>query len=319
MNDIHEAARSGDLNSVQQLVECSIRVANIRASAIGICDHLTFESPVEGTLLSPEHIDAALLISATWGHLHVVQYLIEDAGADIHACDDLALRMAACYNELVVVKYLVEHGADLHINNEFALQCSAERGHVLVVQYLVEHGADVHADGNRALRRSARYGHLPVVKYLVEHGADVHACNDNALHRSAGNGHLPVVQYLVEDAGADINAWDDLALRQSAHCERWSVVQYLVNHGADIGHIFWVVVSNRNQRRVWRMFCPEIMQRKAPPRMERWHAYYRSLVCAFHKVMGRRTAMDVHHLVVEMLVGKPAMTYFRQKARVPIS
>jgi len=63
---------------------------------------------------------------------------------------------------------LVEQGADLHAQNDYALRLAAENGHLKVVKYLLEQGANLHADNEKALRLAALYGHLEVVKYLLE-------------------------------------------------------------------------------------------------------------------------------------------------------
>ena len=67
-------------------------------------------------------------------------------GADIHACDELALRWAVRLGHLDVVKYLVEHGADIHVGNDHALRRAAECGHLDVVNFLKEAAAGVVAE-----------------------------------------------------------------------------------------------------------------------------------------------------------------------------
>ena len=54
--------------------------------------------------------------------MEVVKYLVENHGANIHAGDDWALRMASKYGRLEVVKYLVEHGANIHADYDEALR-----------------------------------------------------------------------------------------------------------------------------------------------------------------------------------------------------
>ena len=168
-------------------------------------------------------------------NVETIKMLIE-AGAEVHADDDCALRHSANNGHLEVVKYLIEKGADIHANNDSALRYSAYNGHLEVVKYLIEKGADVHTEKNYALRWSACNGHLEIVKYLIEKGADVHAENDYALTLSANNGYLEVVKYLIE-AGADVHANDDLALRWSASNEHLEVVKYLIEAGANIDFI----------------------------------------------------------------------------------
>ena len=67
---------------------------------------------------------------------------------------------------------MLEQGANLHADNEKALRLAALYGHLEVVKYLLEEGANHRADDDWALGWAARKGHLEVVKYLVEQGAD---------------------------------------------------------------------------------------------------------------------------------------------------
>ena len=83
-------------------------------------------------------------------HLSVVKYLVECAGADIHAQDDIALRLSACHGRLAVVKYLVGRGANIHARDNYALGMSAGNGHLDVVQFLIGSGANIYADDDYA-------------------------------------------------------------------------------------------------------------------------------------------------------------------------
>ena len=67
---------------------------------------------------------------------------------------------------LEVVVYLVEHGANIHADNDYAIRLASENGHLEVVRYLVEHGADIHANNDYAIRLASENGHLEVVRYL---------------------------------------------------------------------------------------------------------------------------------------------------------
>ena len=73
---------------------------------------------------------------------------------------------AADSGDLARVKLLVEAGADIHAKDDQALRRASEYGHLEVVKYLVGRGADIHALDDWALRRASEYGHLEVVEYL---------------------------------------------------------------------------------------------------------------------------------------------------------
>jgi len=113
-------------------------------------------------------------------------------GADVHADNEEALRLASRYGHLDVVKVLVQHGADVHASNDGALRLASEYGHIDVVKFLVEHGANVHANYDGALRWAFYHSHLEVIKVLVQHGADVHAISNQALR----HGNLEIFKVL---------------------------------------------------------------------------------------------------------------------------
>ena len=93
-------------------------------------------------------------------------------------------------------EWLVSIGADIHADNDHALRMASQKDYFDIVKYLVEQGADIHAMSDLALRWASQYGHLDVVKYLVSKGANIHADYDQALHWASYNGHLDVVNYL---------------------------------------------------------------------------------------------------------------------------
>ena len=138
--------------------------------------------------------DYALRWASLNGHLAVVEVLVKVA--DIHADDDYALRFASFYGHLSVVEFLVKVGANVHAADDAALRFASSSGHLAVVEFLVKAGADVHADDDEALRYASSYGHLPIVKVLVKAGANVHAVDDQALLWASERGHLPVVEFI---------------------------------------------------------------------------------------------------------------------------
>ena len=134
--------------------------------------------------------------------------------------NNILLQRSAENGHVEVVSALLEAGADIHANNDDALRWSAENGHVEVVSALLEAGADIHANNDAALRRSASNGHVEVVSALLEAGADIHAGYDDALRWSASNGHMEVVSALLE-AGADIDLLDQAAKERYANYSSW--------------------------------------------------------------------------------------------------
>ena len=111
-------------------------------------------------------------------------------GADIHAFNNEALRIAILKDQLEIVKYLVENGD----SSSKDLSAASQYGRLDIVKYLVENGADISAHNDDALVWASQYGHLDVVKYFVENGAD--ARNIQALKWARQKGHLDVAEYL---------------------------------------------------------------------------------------------------------------------------
>nr|XP_035943075.1 ankyrin repeat and death domain-containing protein 1A isoform X5 [Halichoerus grypus] len=152
---LHEAARRNNIGRMKELIE---RRVNVRAR-----NHFGMN---------------ALLLSAWFGHLRILQILV-NSGAKIH-----------CENK---------DGLTL-------LHCAAQKGHVPVLAFIMEDLEDVpldHADklGRTAFHRAAEHGQLDALDFLVGSGCD-HSVKDKegntALHLAAGQGHLAVLRRLVD-------------------------------------------------------------------------------------------------------------------------
>ncbi len=75
------------------------------------------------------------------GDLNGVQEAL-DSGVDIHAQDDYALLLAACYDHIEVVRLLLGYGADVHAGDDRALRIATYEGYFEVVQALLDAGAN---------------------------------------------------------------------------------------------------------------------------------------------------------------------------------
>lgn len=140
--------------------------------SLGIDDE-TFEDSIgavdtEYTVLSQKELDRILINSAIDGDVKKVKDALE-AGADVHADDDYALRWASYKGNTEIVKFLLENSADVHAANDYALRWNSLYGRVEVVKLLLEAGADVHAKNDEALRWASKYGHVEVVELLKQY------------------------------------------------------------------------------------------------------------------------------------------------------
>ncbi|OBS79058.1 hypothetical protein A6R68_18554, partial [Neotoma lepida] len=159
---LHEASRWNQVGRMKELFE---RRVNIRAR-----NHFGMN---------------ALLLSAWFGHLQIVQILV-NAGAKVH-CES-------------------KDGLTL-------LHCAAQKGHMPVLAFIMEDLEDValdHADklGRTAFHRAAEHGQLDALDFLVGSGCD-HSVKDKegltALHAAAKGIHTDCVRLLLS-AGSNVNA-----------------------------------------------------------------------------------------------------------------
>ena len=129
--------------------------------------------------------------------MRVVEYLIEQCNANVHAGDDgldYALRMAAWNGHLSIVKYLMKKRADTQ--NNYSLS-SDEYIPLSIVEYLREKQEGKDSGKDSALHSAAASGQLSVLEYLIEEGADIHFKHDKALRSAAEFGHLQVVKCIM--------------------------------------------------------------------------------------------------------------------------
>jgi hypothetical protein len=173
----------------------------------------------------PTVFDKCLHEACTGGHLRIVKYLIEIAGADVKARDKFGrtpLHCAASNEKLEVLKYLIERGADVDAQNPdnyferyTALGEAAIRGKFGVAKMLLENGADVGREGfgERSPLYAASVAIYPkLVELLLRFGADPEGISHNgetpligleAVPKSIGNrkpGAKKEVRKLLNDA-----------------------------------------------------------------------------------------------------------------------
>ncbi len=159
--DIHDAAATGDLSRVKELVAGDPALANAYSA--------------EGY--------PPLGLAAFLGHRDVVEFLLK-AGADANAVGRnenafTALTGAVAGGHPEVVELLVDHGADVNHRYEGGtfspLLSAAAEGDPRIVRLLLEHGADASArtpDGKTPLALAVEKGHREAADVLRRHGAN---------------------------------------------------------------------------------------------------------------------------------------------------
>ena len=145
--------------------------------------------------VSPDLIgnrETPLMMAARFNDVEVVEYLVErGASLDVQDAEGFAaIHHAVMGGKISNILRLIEFGAN-HLKgsdeNKFPVHLAADQGHTNVIRLLVEHGADVKKVddyGMTPLMYAARNGHLETIKFLLKNGC--------SLHRSDGEGTLPV-------------------------------------------------------------------------------------------------------------------------------
>jgi len=101
----------------------------------------------------------------------------------------------------------LKDGADIHAKQDYALRLAAGNGHLETLELLLDHGADIHANQDEAIYWAAQWGKLEAVRFLLDRGAYIHAENDRAISWSARN-HIKKTALFLLRCGANPNAKD---------------------------------------------------------------------------------------------------------------
>jgi ankyrin repeat protein len=133
--------------------------------------------------MSEGFLNEVLICAARHGHTETAALLL-DRGADIHAGEDEAFRLAVINGHTETVKVLLDRGADLHADEDGALRSAVIHGHTETAALLLDRGANIHTNCDQALRRAALYGRTKIVERLLDRGADIHAEEDEAFRGS---------------------------------------------------------------------------------------------------------------------------------------
>ena len=236
-DEIHSAARDGDLVKVKMLIQADPKLV----------------SKKDGDGRTPLHWAAAE------GHKEVVEFLLENK-ADVQAKDNdgqTPYQLAAF--DKGVAELLKEHGGRKTTSakdHDPAIFDAASDGDLAKVKELVEDDPDIvffKSDvGAKTLTTPLAFAainnHLDVAKYLLDHKADPNAKdvdNQTPLIGAVCYDHKEMVELLLS-SGANINAVDTNAAldkdtahgRTALHYAAFSgfknIVQVLLDHNADI-------------------------------------------------------------------------------------
>ena len=203
--------------------------------------------------------DASLLhLAAKTGNAQHLQRLL-DNGGDVDSASPetengaTPLMLAARFNDVHVVEFLVERGASLEKHDNqgyFPIHHAAFGGQAGNIARLIGYGADVNvlkereqwwsvSDQLSPIFLAAEYGHSEAVDVLLKHGADSNSPSRygvTPLHIAATNGHLETTQLLLRNGG-NLNSRDIedfLPLHRAAEMGHTDVVKFILHNGGSI-------------------------------------------------------------------------------------
>nr|CAG8530239.1 2808_t:CDS:2 [Entrophospora candida] len=178
---IYEATSSGHLARVKEILAP-------KGSGGKVTDFSRANIANSSSGLTPLHY------AASRGHLDVVKWLVESAGAIVDLEDqtgETALLKASYNGHTSVVDYLLQKDANVSQKDNdgwTALHNASAQGHYYIVRYLIEYAkADVDVENNRnitPLMNVASKGHIDIVEYLLNY-ADANPFIKNSFGETA--------------------------------------------------------------------------------------------------------------------------------------
>lgn len=196
--------------------------------------------------------DYGVRLSSKNGHLHILQYLIEEQECDLCVDNGYALIDATRSNHLHVVKYFFEKLGQnfIYLSNFFySTSLAIQNNYFEITKFFVDlesereikysHIRDTQLEAN--LLYACECNHLEIVKYILEKitilntkangdGEDSdpkQKAINTGFCRAASSGHLTIVKFFLSQ-GANVHENDDYGLRFASWGNYLDVVKFLV-------------------------------------------------------------------------------------------
>ena len=235
---LHSACIEGDIGTVSAIFNCSPdKLDTAIATGVKIlCNSAHFPGKSIYSVLreqgSVQHKQIRELLEKVAKHFHSQSLLhlaakkgntehlrrlldcgeyIDSLSPDLSGTRETPLMLAARFNDVEVVEYLIEKGAGLEMQNHMGfspIHYAAMGGKTINILRLIELGADVLKESyekESAIHLAVKNGHARAVQLLLEHGADAMTRNDlsfTPVMLAAQNGHLETIQVLLRNRGS---------------------------------------------------------------------------------------------------------------------
>lgn len=179
-----------------------------------------------------------------YGHLKNIIELLYNLSTNqrealIHCFHDKPVRTAAEYGHLEIVEYLIERGANIYADNNYAFEHATRGGHLKLIQYFVEeYGYDI--DNDFYLNIVVDKGKIDVVRYLCS--IRKKSINDDTIKLAARCGRINILKYF-ESMGYNINC----GLSKSIEYRQVHVAKYILSKGAEINDHMVKLVAEREK------------------------------------------------------------------------
>ncbi|KAH6699782.1 ankyrin repeat-containing domain protein [Leptodontidium sp. MPI-SDFR-AT-0119] len=194
-------------------------------------------------------LDDEIFLDAIENQRETVVPRLLEKGVDVNAQNKsgTALQFAIQSQDTATIKILLSH-PDIDVNalgktdeGITALYTAVAYNNMDIVKQLVNLGADINqpSNGSLCLIRAVRNRNMEMINLLLDYGADINASlphQGSALMAACNEGNEVLVQFLL-DRSADINLWvprEGDALQAAAHTGNESIVKLLLARGANV-------------------------------------------------------------------------------------
>lgn len=179
----------------------SILVSLFRHGKLNFINHVIRSNNLKNRMLKQPLLSNIIEVAARYNNVNMIEYLVE-WGVNISENCGSALKMAAYMGNYDTVKYLIELGVNIHANDDVAFFEAIRKGSLNIVKLLIKKGVDIHVRDGSALAIAMCRNHIHIVKYLIKKGMTVNVSGREAIDIAVEMNNLEMIKFLIEN-GAD--------------------------------------------------------------------------------------------------------------------